>query len=179
MKKILLTVAVVLFGASGLLYWGSSFATNMVHDQLTDQHISFGAKESLEKEGEPQEILQYAGQPVDSGPKAKAYSDYIKGHLKKVAGGKTYSEVSGEFLKDTKNTTLAGQRQTLFMGETLRGLLLNAWGWGLVGSIALYSSIAVFVVGVGVFLFAAQMGAPKKAASPKVVSSAKKKASKK
>jgi hypothetical protein len=31
-------------------------------------------------------------------------------------------------MKDPNNKELALQRQTLFMGEKLRGLLLNAWG---------------------------------------------------
>jgi hypothetical protein len=153
MKKILLGAAAVLLVASGLLYWGSSFATNMVHDQLKDQHISFGTKDALEKEGEPKEITKYAGQDVDSGPKAKAYSEYIKGHLAKVANGKTYSEVSAEFQKDKTNKTLDGQRTTLFQGETLRGLLLNAWGWGLIGAIAMYASVALLLVAAALFAY--------------------------
>ena len=128
----------------------------MVHDQLTDQHIKFGSKEALEKEGVSKSIVKYAGQTVDSGAKAKAYSDYIKGHLAKVAGGKTYSEVSGEYQKDKTNKTLEGQRQTLFMGETLRGLLLNAWGWGLIGSIANYAAVALFLAAGGLLLLSAR-----------------------
>jgi len=33
------------------------------------------------------------------------------------------------------------------MGETLRGLLLNAWGWSLIGSIAGYAAITLYVAG--------------------------------
>src|SRR5438270_8611685 len=34
----------VLAVGGGLLFWGGHFATNMVHDQLVDQKISFPAK---------------------------------------------------------------------------------------------------------------------------------------
>ncbi|MEI7632401.1 MAG: hypothetical protein WCJ60_03700 [bacterium] len=147
-KKLLLAASIVLFVGSGLLFWGSNFAKTMIHDQLSEQKIVFNSKETLEKAGEKGEILKYAGQTVDTGTEARIYSEYIKGHLQKVAGGKTYSEVSTEYQKDTKNTTLSGQRTTLFMGETLRGLLLNAYGWGIVGMIAFYAGIAIFAAAI-------------------------------
>ena len=80
----------------GLLLWGSNFANNMVHSQLSEQKISFPPKGSpaLDPKEYPG-LQQYAGQTVDNGPKAKAYADeFIKVHLASVAGGKTYSEVS-------------------------------------------------------------------------------------
>src|SRR5205807_2204121 len=122
----------------GLLMWGSSFATSMVHSQLAAQKVSFPAKGSAGLD--PKEfpgLQRYAGQAVDNGPKAKAYADqYIKVHLKEVAGGKTYSEVSTLSRANPNDQQLAGQVQTLFRGETLRGLLLNVWGWATVGAIA-------------------------------------------
>jgi len=148
MKKLLLLLGVVLLAAGGLVMWGSKFATGMVHDQLVAQKITFPDKATLEEDNPA--LAKYAGQKVDSGEKAKAYSDYIGGHLKNIADGKTYSEVSSEYQKDRTNQALAGQRQSLFMGETLRGLLLNAWGWGLIGTIAMYASLALIVAGVGV-----------------------------
>jgi len=172
-KKLLLAASLVLLVASGLLFWGSSYAKNMIHDQLSEQKIVFNDKASLEKAGEKGEILKYAGQTVDTGTEARVYSDYIKGHLQKVAGGKTYSEVSAEFQKDPKNTTLAGQRQTLFMGETLRGLLLNAYGWGVVGFIAYYAGIVIVVAAVIVLLIGLRMGEPKAANTNKKESSKK------
>ncbi|MBV8161455.1 MAG: hypothetical protein JO265_11080, partial [Acidimicrobiia bacterium] len=95
-----LVVEVVLFMllavGGGLLFWGSNFAHNMVHNQLADQKISFPAKGSPALD--PKEfpgLQRYAGQAVDNGPKAKAYADqFIAAHLKSVAGGKTYSQVS-------------------------------------------------------------------------------------
>lgn len=152
MKKVLLVLCVVLAAAASLALWGSKFATNMVHDQLAAQKITFPDKASLEEDNPA--LVKYAGQAVDNGEKAKAYSDFIAGHLKNVANGKTYSEVSGEYQKDRTNQTLAGQRQTLFMGETLRGLLLNAWGWGLVGLIVMYAALALYVAAAGTLALA-------------------------
>ncbi len=152
MKKLLYVVAVALLVAGGLVYYGGSYATSMVHDQLAEQKIYFPASQA---DGLPPSLQMYAGQQVDSGEKAKAYADdYIKEHLQKVAGGKTYAEVSSAYQKDKTNQALAGQRQTLFMGETLRGILLNAWGWGLIGMIALYVSYVLLAAGVVVGLVA-------------------------
>jgi len=163
MKKTLLALGVFLAVAASLALWGSRFATGMVHDQLAAQKITFPDKEAL-KEDNPA-LVKYAGQAVDNGDKAKAYSEYIAGHLKNVSGGKTYSEVSSEYQKDKTNQALAGQRQALFMGETLRGLLLNAWGWGLVGAIVMYAAIFLYAAAAAVALVAVM--APTKKRSKK------------
>ena len=160
MKKVLLGLATVLVVAGALAYWGGSFATNMVHDELVAQKITFPAKDKLEKDNPA--LVKYAGQQVDNGEKAKAYSDYINGHLAKVAGGKTYSEVSSEYQKNTSDQKLAGQRQSLFMGETLRGLLLNAWGWSVIGTIASYASYILFFLALVAVLVSLGYRAPSK-----------------
>ena len=68
--------------------------------------------------------------------------------MTKIAGGKTYSQVSDEWIAGgMKNEKLAGERTTLFMGSTLKGLLLNAWGWGQVGSIAVLAGILLILFG--------------------------------
>ena len=48
-------------------------------------------------------------------------------------------------------TTSANQRNTLFKGETLRGLLLSAYAWSTVGMIA-------GIAAIGAFIAAAVMG---------------------
>ena len=144
----------VLSVGGGLLLWGSNFAHNMVHNQLTEQKISFPAKGSpgLDPKEFPG-LQRYAGQAVDNGAKAKAYADqFIAVHLKGIGGGKTYSEVSAASLADPTNTKLAGEVQTLFRGETLRGLLLYAWGWSVVGEIALWVAYAAMLGAAAVLL---------------------------
>jgi uncharacterized membrane protein YphA (DoxX/SURF4 family) len=143
----------VLSVGSGLLFWGSGFAKDMVHDQLAEQKIQFPPKGSpgLDPKEFPG-LQRYAGEIVDSGPEAKAYADqFIKAHLADVADGKTYSQVSSESRDDPENVELQGQVQTLFRGETLRGLLLYAWGWSVVGAIALWVGVAALIGAVAVF----------------------------
>jgi hypothetical protein len=138
---------IVLTVGGGLLLWGSNFADDMVHDQLSEQNISFPPKGSPALDpAEYPGLQQYAGQKVDDGPKAKAYAEqYIKKHLAETADGKTYSEMSTLSRANPDNEEMAAQVQTLFRGETLRGLLLYAWGWATVGAIAYWVGIAALL----------------------------------
>lgn len=149
----------VLSVGSGLLLWGSSFAHNMVHDQLSQQKISFPAKGTAALD--PTEfpgLQRYAGQAVDSGPKAKAYANqFIAVHLKGIGHGQTYSQVSAQSQANPNDAALAAETQTLFRGETLRGLLLYAWGWSVVGEIAYLVGIAA-AIGAVIVLFALALG---------------------
>ena len=149
-----LVLFLILAVGGGLLMWGSSFATNMVHDQLSDQQIRFpkAGTPALSAKEFPG-LQQYGGQLVDNGPKAKAYANqFIAKHLDAVAGGKTYSQVSEEARANPTDAKLQGQVQTLFRGETLRGLLLYAWGWSVVGRIAGYTAYAAFAGALVVLL---------------------------
>ena len=152
----------VLSVGSGLLLWGSNFSHNMVHNQLVEQKIQFPPKGSTALD--PKEfpgLQRYAGQTVDNGAKAKAYADqFIAVHLNGIGKGQTYSQVSAVSLADPKNTALAGEVQTLFRGETLRGLLLYAWGWSVVGEIALWVAIAA-MAGAAAVLLALDRGLPR------------------
>jgi hypothetical protein len=142
----------VLAIGGGLLLWGSNFASDMVHSQLSEQKISFPPKGPALDPAEFPGLQKYAGQAVDNGPKAKAYADqYIKAHLKDVAGGKTYSETSALSRANPDDQELAAQVQTLFRGETLRGLLLNVWGWATMGAIAYWVGIAALLGAAAVF----------------------------
>jgi hypothetical protein len=138
---------------AGFLFWGNSFVHGMVRDELAQQKITFPATGPGFTAAEYPTLQQYAGQSVTNGIQAQAYAnDYIGHHLQAVAGGKTYSQVSAEYIAGgSKDTKLAAQRTTLFQGETLRGLLLNAYGWWQVGQYALYAAIGLTVAAVAVF----------------------------
>ena len=98
-------------------------------------------------------MTAYAGQQLTTGPQAQTYANnFIGVHLKEVAGGKTYAQVSTEALANPTNAKLAGQVATLFKGETLRGLLLNSYGWWQIGTYAFYAAIGLLVATVSVFL---------------------------
>lgn len=138
-----LVVAAVLLTASGLLFWANSFIDDNVRTQLTAQKI-FMPKAGSEQLNDPlvkPYLSKYAGQQVTNGAQAQAYADhYIKVHLDKATGGRTYSEVSTASRQDPTNTELQGLVQTSFRGETLRGLLLNAYAFWKMGQVALIAA---------------------------------------
>ena len=146
-------VAAVLLVAGGLLVWASNFATQNVHDQLKAQAITMPKAEALTTPTMKAELSQYAGQDLTTGAQAKAYADYyIQAHMDESSQGKTYSQVSGEYMAALKADPTAqatadlGQlRQTLFMGTTLRGMLLNAYAFATLGTIAMWAAIAAFI----------------------------------
>jgi hypothetical protein len=148
------TLVVILAFVAGFLFWAANFTHSYVHDELTQQKISFPAAGSASLNAkEFPDLQQYAGQAVNDGDKAKAYANgFIGRHLQAIGGGKTYSQVSAESLANPKDATLAATVQTLFRGETLRGLLLNAWGWWTVGTYALYAAIGLTLASFAVFL---------------------------
>lgn len=151
-SRILLILGLVLISASVLAWWAHSYTTNMVRDELRAQKIFFPEKGSANFSPEEYPDLQkYAGKQVDNGEKAKAYANgYIRRHLSKVADGKVYSEVSAEYLKNPNDTKLKQQRETLFQGETLRGILLGtgfAFGTvGVIAGIAFYILLAAGII---------------------------------
>jgi hypothetical protein len=46
-----------------------------------------------------------------------------------VTGGQTYAQLSEASLAQPGNAKLAAEVATVFKGETLRSMLLNAFGW--------------------------------------------------
>jgi hypothetical protein len=139
-------LAAILLVAGGLLTWGHSFIGNEVHTQLAAQQIYFPASNSPAiKAPEFAAMHQYAGQLMTTGAQAEVYADhFIANHLKAIGGGKTYAQLSAASLAQPANTALAGQVQTVFRGETLRGLLLNAYAFWEMGQIMLIAAIAAF-----------------------------------
>ncbi|MBO0846378.1 MAG: hypothetical protein J2P22_13285 [Nocardioides sp.] len=162
-----LILAVVLLIAGGLLTYAYFFITNEVHDQLAAQKITMPTDQTGLANlpaADKAALEPYAGQQMTTGSQAKAYADhYIAVHLSEAAGGKTYSEVSNLYIQQcsTPNAaqtapcqTLAGQKQTLFQGETLRGLLLYGYAFATMGTIAGYGAIAAFVGAVLMLILA-------------------------
>ena len=98
-------------------------------------------------------VSQYAGQQLLTGQQAEAYADhFIAVHIANMGGGKTYSQLSAESLAQPNNTTLANTVATVFKGETLRSMLLNAYGWWKVSQITYIASLALFGLGTVSFL---------------------------
>lgn len=153
-----LTVAVMLLAVGGLAWWAHSFTSDMVKHELAAQKIYFPEKGSpaLDPAIYP-DLQKYAGQLVDTPDKVKAYANgYIGRHLKEVADGKVYAEVSAESMKDPDNQKLQQQKQTLFQGETLRGMLLTSgYGFGTIGKIAGIAAVIAVIGSALMFMIAA------------------------
>lgn len=142
-----LFLAAVLVVAGSLLVWAHDFVDDEVHSQLSAQQIFFPAKDSKAIAApEYAEVRKYAGQQLTTGAQAKAYADhFIANHLKEVGGGKTYSQLSSAAQANPTDTKLVGTVQTMFRGETLRGLLLNAYAFGTMAMIAGIAAIAAYL----------------------------------
>jgi len=155
-----LVIAVLLLAAGGVLAYAHSFVKDQVHTQLAAQQIYFpkAGDPGLQDPKVGPYLEQYAGQQLTTGAQAKAYADhYIAVHIAEMTGGKTYAQLSTESRANPDDAKLKGLVETTFKGETLRGLLLNAYAFGTMGQIAFYASIGAFVGGA-LFLLLATLG---------------------
>jgi hypothetical protein len=132
----------------------ANFAQGYVKDQLSQQNITFVPKASLTaEEGKSACLVQFAGQALTTGKQAECYAnDFIGLHVKAIAAGQTYADLGApqSALKaqvataqaahdpalvglQTQLATVTAQRESLFKGETLRGLLLTSFGFSVFG----------------------------------------------
>ncbi|MEO5901413.1 MAG: hypothetical protein ABIR68_14980 [Ilumatobacteraceae bacterium] len=170
-------ITVVLLVAGGLLTWGHNFSNDYVSKELSSQHVSFPDAAALKAEGRD-DLQKWAGRSVSTGDEAQAYASYINGHLAKIGGGATFADLGApetaakaavtaakaanqpQAAIDTLQadaTKITGQRDSLFKGETLRGLLLSAYAWSVVGTIAGIAAIAAFIA-AGIMLVLVGLG---------------------
>jgi hypothetical protein len=151
-------MAVALLALGGAAIFGGSFALSNVKDRLVPEKISFPPASAMTTQ-EKAEVGAFAGQRVDTGPEAEAFSRYIAGHLSEVNNGATYSETSAaarvEGIPAKQAADLAVKADTLFKGETLRSILLNAYGWWTVGQITLWAGIGAVIAGLLLSVFSA------------------------
>jgi hypothetical protein len=138
----------------------ANFAKSYVTNQLSEQQIKFTPAAALKGEDKAAGggcLDTYGGTALDSGKKAECYANqYIGFHLKESAKtakveGATYATLGTEVTKaktaaadaktagkptdvlDARVTELSGLRDTMFKGETLRGLLLTSYGFSIFG----------------------------------------------
>jgi hypothetical protein len=152
----------------------ANFAADYVHNQLAEQKIAFTPLSALGKDTPAACLRDNAGKPLTSGKQAECYANnYIRVHLAEVNDGKTYAETSNaqravqtqltalgdrstaqaEKL-DAQNQELTGQVQTLFRGETLRGLLLTSYGFSIFGDRAQTAAYVCYALALVLFLAA-------------------------
>jgi hypothetical protein len=152
-----LALAAVLLALGGLATWAHTFIDNQVHDQLTMQGITMPEGDAVAglPKADQKALAPYAGSVLDTGPEAKAFADhYILVHMNEASNNQTYEEVSGQYIqlsdadKASPDGVALGQlRQTLFMGNTLRGLLLYGYAFATIGTIAGIVSYVSFAGG--------------------------------
>jgi hypothetical protein len=155
-----LVVAIILAVAGSLLLWGHNFANDNVRTQLAQQQITFPAagSQALASPKIGPYLDKYAGQQLLTGPQAKAYADHFIGvHLSEMPYNGVYAKASAAAMADPSNQALQGTVQTIFRGTTLRGLLLEAYAFWMMGQIALIGSIVSFVL-AGVMLVLSGFG---------------------
>ena len=158
-----LILAALLLVAGGLLTYAASYIGNEVDTQLSAQDITMPEGDALKSlPPDDQKALEpYAGSPMDSGPEARAYADhYIQAHMSAMSGGQSYSKISSQYLAMTpeqkatpEGEKLAGLRNTLFQGNTLRGLLLYGAAFATMGTIAGYAAVAAFIAAAVLAVF--------------------------
>ena len=171
-------VAILLVLLGFVFKTNADFADSYVHEQLAEQKISFTAAEFLSDEEKTSScLIENAGTALDSGKKAECYAnDYIGMHLKNIGGGETYATIGA--IQTKAKTALAdataanasnvvelkadldkitGQRETMFKGETLRGLLLTSYGFSIFGEKAALAAMLSFL-GALVMLLASVAG---------------------
>jgi hypothetical protein len=163
----------VLVGAAGGAYYGSTFTTDQIKQQLEPQQIQFPT--DMTQLNAPYQISAYAGQYVTTGDQAHAYAEgFIAKHLKAIgtdqATGQShpYSYWSGKAIADraaaaaatdpTIKAQLTAQAatdqstaDTLFKGETLRTMLNQAWTFSVIAQLALYGAIGLGAAALVVF----------------------------
>ena len=165
-------VTVVLLAAGALLTWGSNFAEDYVSDELSSQNIFFSDAASLQDDGRD-DLVNYAGEQVTTGAQAEAYASLINTHMQGIADGATYAELGGpqseardalaaaqESGEDDATIAelqgsvdeITGQRDSLFRGETLRGLLLSTFAWSTIGRIAGIAATFAFIAAAAMFV---------------------------
>ena len=166
-----LLLAGFLIVIGGILQYGGNFATDQVAAQLEPQAITIPAENGDPKvTDEVKKFFADNGEKVmTTGKQAQMYADhYIGFHMSAMP---TYAAASGAnraaagaLAADPTNAELqaaakkaAGTVETVFKGDTLRGLLLNAYAFGTLGQIAMVASYVSFAGGL-IFLILALLG---------------------
>ena len=166
-----LLLAGFLIVIGGILQFGGNFATDQVAAQLEPQAITIPAENGDPKVTDDVKkfFADNGGKVMTTGKQAQMYADhYIGFHMSEMP---TYAAASGAnraaagaLATDPTNPELqaaakqaSGMVETVFKGETLRGMLLNAYAFGTLGQIAMVASYVSFAGGIN-FLILALLG---------------------
>jgi hypothetical protein len=159
-------LAILLLVAGLVLTSNANFANDYVKSQLGQQNITFKTADTLTPEEKAKPCLvEYAGEKLTTGKQAECYAnDFIGLHLESIAGGRTYADLGApqmqlqaqvEEAQKTNDPALpalqkqlaeiSAQRDTVFKGETLRGLLLTSYGFSEFGRKASQAAVVAYL----------------------------------
>lgn len=164
-----LGLAVLLVIVVFVLQSNADFANDYVTDQLSQQKILFKEADALTAEERRSEcVVKHAGQLLKTGKQAECYAnEFIGLHVKSIPGadGMTYAELGVPQAELRTKVTEAQQsndaelpalqkqladitatRDTVFKGETLRGVLLTSYGFSVFGTKADQISVVLSIV---------------------------------
>ena len=142
----------------------ADFSNTYVRDQLAQQKITFKAADALtDEERQAPCLVEYAGQPLLTGKQAECYAnEFIGLHVKTSGKGRTYAEIGDDQTAlraqiaaaggaanapelQKQLTDLTATRETVFKGETLRGVLLTSYGFSELGNKADQAATVIFL----------------------------------
>ena len=144
----------------------AEFSKKYVTDQLKDQKITFKAADKLtDEEKQAPCLVEYAGQELTTGKQAECYAnEFIGLHVKASGKGRTYAEIGDDQTVVRAQIAAAQQsgaanvadlqkqladltstRETVFKGETLRGVLLTSYGFSELGNKAEQAATVIYL----------------------------------
>lgn len=153
-----LFIAIGLVFLSAALFWAHDFIHSQVTEQLEAQKITFPAEDSAAFKAlgdeDQKAIRPFAGQQLKTGAGAEAFANhYIAAHLKNIGDGKTYNELSAIARANPADKAAAAKVDQVFKGETLRGVLLNAYAFDTMAVVARIIAIAAAIMSAVLGLF--------------------------
>jgi hypothetical protein len=185
MKKAAVGIAIGLgvvaagFVALGLvLNDQANFSKSYVHDQLAEKEITFTPVEGLlPNQQQVPCLVANADKQLVTGKQAECYARYQIGlDLAMIDGGKTYFQdhyaayllrvktqqalAANPTAPETQalvaqSAELSQKAEDIFDGETMRGLLLTAYGFSLFGERGAQAALACFLIGAALAIGAA------------------------
>lgn len=167
-RGLALLAGVVAPVVGGAALFAGNFGRSYIREQLDKENITMPTGPALaDLPLEDQEALKkYEGQKMSTGPQAKAFAEhYIARHLDascehlvSADGSKTFDPIpeamrnhngiggilrSGKLTDPDEIQAYAALRQDFFMGDMLRGTLLNVYGWSILASLGYYAGIGL------------------------------------
>lgn len=177
--RVLLLWLILAIGAlvvGGMALGLGRFVQDNVRTELASQQITFTANPTDAEQQIPGAV-ENAGKPLATGEQARIYSEFIALHMRTAAEeagfpDATYSTLGAEqrtlraaistatdagdeeaiTAAQDQLTAVTNLRNTMLTGSTLRGTLLNAYGWDNVATGIITAGVAVMVLALVFFI---------------------------